>query len=82
MKARVSQLNKTEQEWKAFSEWVPLAGEIVVYNPDTVHKYARIKIGDGKRTLPDLEFTVLAAAEDLLVERQFSEVIDGGRISS
>jgi hypothetical protein len=82
MKARVSQLNKTEQEWKAFSKWVPLAGEIVVYNPDEAYKYARIKIGDGKRTLQDLEFTVLAAAEDLLVARQFSEIIDGGRISS
>ena len=61
MKARISQLHKTEAEWLRHSSWKPEAGELVVYDPDVNHQYARIKIGDGKHTLADLDFFVDSA---------------------
>jgi hypothetical protein len=64
MKARISQLHNTEQNWEKFASWVPAAGELVIYHPDDTHEYSRVKIGDGKRTLQQLDFFL----EDLIVE--------------
>ena len=54
MKARVCNLHKTEAEWIKLNTWVPEAGELIVYDPDAHHNYARIKMGDGVRPLKDL----------------------------
>ena len=81
MKARVSQLNKTEAEWQKFLNWTPEAGELIVYKPDENVSYARLKVGDGVRPLKDLEFFIDAATESLLKAKQFTEIIDGGRIT-
>lgn len=56
MKARISQLHNTEAGWEKFLTWVPDAGELVVYDPDEKISYSRLKIGDGKRTLQELDF--------------------------
>lgn len=81
MKARVSQLIKTEAEWQQYASWKPEAGEFVVYAPDNKTSHARLKVGDGQRALKDLEFLIDAAAEALLASKQHMEIIDGGRIS-
>lgn len=75
MKARISHLHKTEAEWLAFSNWQPEAGELIVYDPDEVHAYARIKVGDGQRTLQELDFFVDSAVNEAL------NIIDSGRIT-
>ena len=84
MKARISQLHKTEAEWnellKAYKEqnkeFIPQAGEFIVYDPDNNYPYARIKLGDGQKTLRELPFYVETVIEDLLQYR----TIDAGRI--
>ena len=81
MRARVSQLNKTEAEWKKLNTWIPEAGELVVYTPDENYTYARLKVGDGIRPLRDIEFLIDSAALAVLKASNFKEVIDGGRIS-
>lgn len=81
MKARISQLHKTEAEWQTYSRWVPNVGELVVYDPDTLHSYARIKVGDGKRTLQELDFFIDSAIEEILKQVRFEDSIDGGRIT-
>ena len=81
MRARVSQLNKTEAEWKKLNTWIPEAGELVVYAPDENYTYARLKVGDGIRQLRDIEFLIDSAASAVLKAANFKEVIDGGRIS-
>jgi hypothetical protein len=80
MKARISQLCKTEAEWDRFYRWAPEPGEIVVYLPDEKHPYARIKIGDG-RTLQELDFFVDSTLNGILKEWRYEELIDGGRIT-
>ena len=83
MKARVSQLHKTEAEWQKWSQWIPEAGELVVYDPDPskAQNYARIKVGDGQHTLLELDFFVDATIENILDQVRFSDIIDGGRIT-
>lgn len=80
MKARVSQLHKTAAEWAKFANWVPEAGEFVIYDPDSTIKYARIKVGDGKRKLSELEFFIDSTALDLMKQAHFFNILDGGRI--
>lgn len=76
MKARMSQLHKTEAEWLELKNWKPEIGELIVYDPDENHEYSRIKIGDGQRALQDLPFYVETAIETLMQRR----TIDAGRI--
>ena len=75
MNARISQLHATEAEWSKFNQWIPKAGELVVYDPDEVCSYTRLKIGDGVHTLNRLSFIV-----DAVISQQLCQ-IDGGRIT-
>ena len=78
MKARVSQLHKTETEWNKLTNFTPAAGEIIVFDPelDKTYNYVRLKIGDGTTKLIDLPFFV-----DSTIETIFKTSIDGGRIT-
>ena len=76
MKARISQLHKTEAEWNSLPNVKPFAGELIIFDPDADHTYARIKIGDGKTLLKDLPF--FAATLDDYIST--NGIIDGGRI--
>ena len=80
MKARVSQLHKTEAEWQKFETLIPLPGEIIVFDPDANCNYSRIKIGDGKNTLKELPFLINSAVSDYLEQQKFNDVIDAGRV--
>ena len=81
MKARISQLHKTEAEWLKWSDWTPNAGEFIIYAPDDEHQHARIKIGDGNRTLAELDFFIDSAVMEVLKQVRFEDVVDGGRIT-
>lgn len=81
MKARVSHLHKTELEWAKLVSWKPEAGELIIFDPDENYDYARVKIGDGKRTLKELPFFIDSAILNHLKVQQYFEIIDGGRIS-
>lgn len=81
MKARISQLHNTEVEWLKLTTWVPAAGEIIVYDPDTNYNYARIKIGDGKKILKNLPFLIDANIDAYLQKHKYYDILDGGRIT-
>ena len=36
--------------------FIPLAGEIIIYSPDSSHDFSRIKIGDGSTNIASLPF--------------------------
>lgn len=80
MKARVSQLHKTEAEWNSLPNFVPAQGEFIVFDPDKQHKYARLKIGDGITKLGTLPFFIESTV-DAFIENSSSKIIDGGRIT-
>lgn len=81
MKARVSHLHKTEADWSKLSTWVPEAGELIIYDPDHLHKYSRIKIGDGVHTLNEIAFSIESSIDTALNQHKFKEVIDAGRVT-
>lgn len=90
MKARVSQLHKTEAEWNKLLNFIPLAGELIVFDPDAQHRYVRLKIGDGElqangtitgTKLKDLPFFIDSAIDDHVTKRRLNDVIDAGRVS-
>jgi hypothetical protein len=82
MKARVSQLHKTEAEWDKLPGFVPIEGEFIIFDPDKQHKYARLKVGDGVTKLKDLPFFIDSAIDDNVTKKRLNEVIDAGRVSS
>lgn len=48
--------HKTSEEWAYDTTYVPRVGEIVVYDKDENHDYARMKIGDGSTLVAQLPF--------------------------
>lgn len=54
--ARIQQKIDTEENWNKAVNFVPLKGEIIIYDTDSAHDYKRIKIGDGVTTVINLEF--------------------------
>lgn len=54
-KIRIQLKADTEANWRAHPI-VPLANEIIIYTADDTHSYARLKIGDGSTTAPNLPF--------------------------
>ncbi len=90
MKARVSQLHKTEADWDKLPNFIPSAGEFIVFDPDERHPYVRLKVGDGElqtdgtikgTKLKDLPFFINATINDCLTANRFNDVIDCGRIT-
>jgi hypothetical protein len=81
MKARVSQLHKTEADWAKLPYFIPLQGEFIIFDPDKQHKYARLKVGDGITKLKDLPFFIDSAIDDHVTKKRLNEVIDAGRVS-
>lgn len=80
MQARITNLHKTEAEWNNFADLQPKAGELIIYDPDENHSYARLKIGDGNTYLKDLKFYVEYSLEDLFENNKLFS-LDSGRIT-
>ena len=56
--ARIRHKHDTEENWLKATNFVPLLGEMIVYDPDASYSYARIKIGDGVNTVSALPFLI------------------------
>jgi hypothetical protein len=80
MKARISQLSKTESEWALLQDFVPLQGELIIFSPDRQYRYSRLKVGDGTSKLNDLPFFIDYSINDFL-ENNFNKILDAGRIT-
>ena len=53
---RIMQKRDSEAKWNDCSDFIPLNGEIIVYNADANYNYPRIKIGDGVTNINALPF--------------------------
>lgn len=80
MRARICQLHKTEAEWNKLPDFVPLCGELIVFDPDRQHRYTRVKIGDGVTKLQKLSFLIDPAIDEFL-ENHCDKIIDAGRVT-
>lgn len=65
IKTRIQQKHDIEANWIKAVAFIPMLGEIIVYDVDETYNYERIKIGDGKTVVSALPFLVEQAHNDL-----------------
>ena len=56
IKTRIIHKHDTEANWEKAENFIPLQGEIIIYDKDDTHPYERIKIGDGSTKVNALPF--------------------------
>ena len=54
--SRIIHKHDTEANWNKATSFIPLKGEIIIYDQDSNHNYPRIKIGDGTSKVSALSF--------------------------
>ena len=52
--SRIINKHDTEVNWNKATNFIPKAGEIIVYDRDETYDYERFKIGDGETVVMDL----------------------------
>lgn len=55
-KARISHKIDIEENWDKATNFIPLKGEIIIYDIDANNENKRIKIGDGVKNVTELDF--------------------------
>lgn len=55
--SRIIQKHDIETNWNKATNFVPMRGELIVYDIDANYDYERLKIGDGTTSVVDLPFT-------------------------
>lgn len=60
IKTRMLQRHDTEANWLLKEDFIPLNGELIIYDIDENHSRPRMKIGNGKTNLKDLPFSTEA----------------------
>jgi len=53
---RIVHKHDTASNWAKATSFVPMKGELIIYDIDDTHDYERFKIGDGKTTVNALPF--------------------------
>lgn len=56
--ARFQNKHDVEANWLNVENFIPLQGEIIIYDIDENYNYERVKIGDGIQNVNDLPFSV------------------------
>jgi hypothetical protein len=54
--SRVILKHDTEAHWNSANNFIPLAGEVIIYDADDTHSYLRYKRGDGITVAKNLPF--------------------------
>lgn len=56
LKSRLLQKHDTEANWNKATNFIPKAGELIVYDVDDTYDYTRLKVGDGITIVSNLPF--------------------------
>ena len=62
---RIQHKHDIESNWIKALNFIPKAGEIIVYDADENYNYARIKIGDGLTSVNELKFSDSGVGENV-----------------
>lgn len=55
---RIVNKHDVEANWLKATNFIPMLGEIIIYDADETHDCPRVKVGDGKTVVSLLPFTV------------------------
>lgn len=78
---RIIHTHDTEENWNKTVEFIPKAGEVIVYDVDNTFNYERFKIGDGVTVVQELPFTITAAIGALFSVEDNVIIADAGRVT-
>lgn len=67
--SRIIHKHAIESDWNKAINFIPLCGEIIVYDIDSTHDYERIKIGDGTTVVSLLPF-----ANEIITNDEIDEI--------
>lgn len=56
--SRIVHKHDTEENWLKATNFIPLQGEIIIYDIDDNYSYERFKIGDGTTNVNSLPFVI------------------------
>lgn len=62
--SRIQHKHDIEANWNKAVNFIPMQGEIIVYDIDETYNYERVKIGDGTTKINDLPFIDIQADWD------------------
>lgn len=72
--SRIAQKHDIEANWNNAADFVPMRGELIVYDIDANYDYERLKIGDGATTVDQLEF--VGNDKEPIIYKQPEEPVD------
>ena len=53
---RIRHKHDTAENWAKATSFIPMLGEVIVYDPDASFSYCRVKMGDGVNVVGALPF--------------------------
>lgn len=56
VKTRIQNKHDVEANWVQAVNFIPMAGEVIVYDQDSNYSMPRVKIGNGQTTINNLPF--------------------------
>ena len=77
LNTRIIQKNDTIQRWEEANDFIPLKGEIIIYNSDESQNVPKIKVGDGEtlvNNLPFIDANALYKIEQELTTEEIEQV--------
>lgn len=88
LKTRVKMKHGKESEWALATKFIPLIGEIIVYDVDNNHTSPRFKVGDGLTNVNNLKFVnqdelakITTLGDELLAVKNGYLPLSGGTIT-
>lgn len=57
LNTRIKNKSDTAANWALATNFIPMEGEVIIYEPDSSTPYARVKVGDGVTPVTELLFT-------------------------
>lgn len=82
LNVRIINTHDTEANWNNTVNFVPEAGEIIIYDIDSTYSYERFKIGDGVLTVNQLPFIASTVIDEYLKPINGVVLIDAGNIAT
>ena len=76
-KGRAVQKHAVEADWLKATNFVPLKGEMIIYDPDADHTSARLKVGDGVTLVNGLPFVKNDCTREVLSDAQPTGMSEG-----
>lgn len=77
LKSRIIHKHDVEANWLLATNFMPLKGEMIIYDIDENYSYERIKIGDGVTNVNALPFVTDGFATEEYVDAKIASINKG-----